>query len=115
MAGLKLSDERKEDVWFIKARGYLDANTSDDLDELIAAVLQEGCCKIAFDLSGVTFISSAGAGVLMAAFKLAQSQGGGVVFINPSDNVRGVFKTLGLHEIFAIVGSARSAAARLSE
>ncbi len=113
MPGLKLSDERRQDVWYVEASGYLDANTADDLDELVTAILQEGCCKIAIDLCGVTFVSSAGAGVLMTAHQRAQVAGGGVAFVNPSSNVLGVLTILGLHQIFTIVNSAKSAAAHL--
>ena len=101
--GLRLDDELDDGVWFIRGEGYLDASTAEAMDGLIDAVFRQGCHKICFDMSEISYISSAGAGVLMTAFKQAKVHGGGVVFLNLSDTVKSVFKTLGLLEVFTVV------------
>jgi anti-sigma B factor antagonist len=112
MKGLTLNDELTDGVWFVGAQGYLDANTAEDLDNLIAAIFDQGVFKLAIDLSGVSFMSSAGAGILMVTHKQADTEGGGAVFVNPSEQVLGVFKVLGLGEIFTVVSSREAAIAR---
>ena len=72
--GLELYDEMRAGVCTIRIRGYLDANTSDELDGMILSYFRQGCYKLIFDLEGVDFLSSSGAGVLMAAYKNAESK-----------------------------------------
>ncbi len=101
--GLRLDDELEDGVWFIRGEGYLDASTAEAMDGLVEAVFRQHCHKICFDLSEITYVSSAGAGVLMTAYKQAQVHGGKAVFMKLSDNVRSVFKTLGLLDVFTVV------------
>ena len=111
MHGLTMSDEGAGDVWWITAKGFLDASTAEELDALVTTIFNYNVYKIVFVISEITFISSAGAGVLMAAYKNCERGKGEAVFVNPSDSVRTVFKTLGLLTVFNIVPS-REAAAR---
>jgi anti-anti-sigma factor len=103
--GLALNDEQRGGIWFVRASGYLDANTAEELDSLVLQIFAAGCHRIVFDLGGIDFISSAGAGVVMVAHKQAETGGGGVAFVAPSENVLGVFQTLGLLEIFKVYRS----------
>jgi anti-sigma B factor antagonist len=115
MRGLKLDDEQRNGVWFIRCDGYLDANTAEDLDNLVAAVFRHDCYRIVFNLGDVTFISSAGAGVVMTAYKQCETNGGCAVFVNLADSVNAVFKTLGLLGVFKVLNTEEEATEFLGE
>ena len=87
-------------VTVLRLNGYLDAHTYERLDQHIARLFAEKRFKLVMDLSGVDYISSAGAGVFIGALTDAQDQKGSVVLLNPSANVREVLEMLGFNQIF---------------
>jgi anti-sigma B factor antagonist len=89
--------------------GFLDAHTFEQLDELVTDLFQQGVYRVVVDLSGLEYISSAGAGVFIGNLAAAQEMGGNIVLVNPTPNVREVFDLLGLSQIFTITGSREEA------
>ena len=55
-----------DDVSIIKVSGYLDTTTARDLETALNNLLDKGSYKIVLDLSGVTYISSAGSATTAA-------------------------------------------------
>ncbi len=93
--------------------GYLDAHTYERLDQHIAGLFAAKRYRLAVDLAGVSYISSAGAGVFIGALTEAQEQHGNVVLLNPSPNVREVLEMLGFNQIFKIAATLDEALAAL--
>ena len=89
----------------LKLGGYLDAHTYERLDQHIARLFADKHYRLVVDLSQVSYISSAGAGVFIGALTDAQEQKGNVVLLNPSPNVREVLDMLGFNQIFKIAGT----------
>mgnify|MGYP001558977068 CR=1 FL=1 len=56
--------------------------------------------ELVVDLSGLDYISSAGAGVFIGAIGTAQENDGNIILMRPSPNVKEVFDLLGLSQIF---------------
>ena len=83
----------------IKVEGRLDTNTSPELEDEMNL---EGVSKLAFDFSGLEYISSAGLRVLMTAPKSLAAAGGGVKVLHPNAMVRGVFEITGLDSVFVV-------------
>ena len=83
----------------IKVEGRLDTNTSPELEDEMNL---EGVSKLAFDFSGLEYISSAGLRVLMTAHKSMAAAGGGVKVLHPNAMVRGVFEITGLDSVFVV-------------
>ncbi len=98
-----------EGMQVLSLSGFLDAHTFEQLDETISNCFDEDTFKIVADLSGVEYISSAGAGVFIGSLTTAQESGGNIVLVNPTPNVREVFDLLGLSQIFEIVDSVEEA------
>ena len=82
--------------------GFLDAHTFEQLEEAINENFREDRFKVIVDLSGVGYISSAGAGVFIGALSEAQENGGDIVLLRPAPSVKEVFELLGLTQIFTI-------------
>jgi anti-sigma B factor antagonist len=81
-------------------RGFLDAHTFEELDRAIRELFEQNIYRIAVDLSGLDYISSAGAGVFIGAIDTAIRNDGNIILIRPSANVEEVFTLLGLDKIF---------------
>jgi len=96
------SEECTGGAVLLKLSGYLDAHTYERLDAHIARLFADKRYRLVVDLSGVNYISSAGAGVFIGALTDAQEQKGNVVLLNPSPNVREVLEMLGFNQIFKI-------------
>lgn len=104
----------ENDVVLISVSGYLDAHTFEELEESITGLFKTRVYKIVVDLSGVEYISSAGAGVFIGALSTAQENSGNIVLLNPTANVREVFDLLGLTQIFSVVENQEQAVAALA-
>ena len=58
-----LKEKLPEGVILLTVRGFLDAHTFEELERTINDIFEEGTYKLVVDLSGLDYISSAGAGV----------------------------------------------------
>ena len=94
--------------------GYLDAHTFERMESVITDVFTDGSYRLIIDLAGVEYISSAGAGVFIGAHSESRDNGGKVVLLNPSENVKEILDLLGLTSIFTIAEDRQSALAALS-
>jgi anti-sigma B factor antagonist len=112
MAGLTIDQKQLEDgIILITASGFLDAHTFEEMENVIEDLFRQQVFKIIIRLDRLDYISSAGAGVFIGAIGTATANGGNIVLLNPSPNVKEVFDLLGLSQIFPIVfqeGEARS-------
>ncbi len=101
MPDLKIQQQSLGDgVNFIEAEGFLDAHTFEEMENLINQLFREDCYKIIVKLEKLDYISSAGAGVFVGAISTSKDNGGDIVFLKPSPNVKEVFDLLGLSQIF---------------
>lgn len=60
MSLLKIDCALTDDLLFIQLEGRLDGNSAPELGRTLGEKLPEGCTKVVFDLSRLTFIISAG-------------------------------------------------------
>lgn len=81
--------------------GKLTVQSSSELEAAIGDV-GAAICDFDFDLADVTYISSAGLRVLVAASKLVMKRGGTMRLLHPIDEVMDVLEMTGLTEVFAI-------------
>jgi anti-anti-sigma factor len=83
----------------VELRGRLDAYWADhlarDLDELVRG----GAHRLWLDLSGVTYLSSAGVGLLVRFQKELNQLGGSFQVINPSESVKEVLTVVRVHAL----------------
>ena len=83
-------------------KGYIDAHTVIEFEKAIYSAIDTGIKCIILDISGLSYVSSAGIGAMMGlARKLGQS-GGDLVLLNPSPKVFAILDGLGFTRIFKI-------------
>lgn len=88
--------------------GKLTLTVSGEIDTLTAPRLDgevetEGLSELVFDLTDVTYVSSAGLRVLLLAHKKMVQAGGKMTITHPQEAVRRVFTLTGFAKILAIV------------
>ena len=88
-----------EDVSVLKVSGYLDTTTAGELETALFGLLGKNCYKIVVDLSGVTYISSAGWGIFIGEIKDIRASGGDLKLVGMSGDVFEVFQLLEFQSI----------------
>jgi anti-anti-sigma factor len=83
----------------LKVSGRIDASNSGEFESRINEVMSKGIFNIIFDLSELTYISSAGLRVFMLIFNKCRETGKKIALVSPTDIVSEVFKISGLSEI----------------
>ncbi len=92
--------------------GALDADGYQELETAFEESFREGRYRYALDLSRLTHIASAGAGVLLNAASLCQDHGGGIVLVRPTVEVKEILDLLGFSQIVGTAASREEALAR---
>ena len=88
----------------VRVEGRLDAKSAPRLLEHCLAARATGG-HLVLNLSGVTFLSSSGVGVLLVMAEKAKSDGGSLRLASPSAAVRAPLELLNLHRFLTIDGS----------
>lgn len=91
------------EVSVVYLKGYLDAHTAPDFEKALQELVDEERIRIVVNLSGLTYISSAGLGVFMGFIENIRGKGGDIKLAEPTDKVFRVFDLLGfpvLYEVF---------------
>ena len=91
---LTITSEPGEGFVTIRPAGSLDSNTYTDLQEHIAAVTKSKPRVLVLDLEGLSYISSAGVRVVIAAQKAMKAAGGGFAIVNLQPQIRKVFEII---------------------
>lgn len=99
----EIQKENKESVHLISVNGEIDAGSSIYLDNALKEALENEEKKIVVDLSGLSYISSAGLGVFISHLDEFEHQGVKLVLFGINETVKQVFDILGLEKLLTIV------------
>ena len=88
-----------EGVTILKVSGYLDTTTAGELETALYGLLKTDRYKIIIDLSGVTYISSAGWGIFIGEIKDIRNHGGDLKLAGMVGDVFEVFQLLEFQSI----------------
>lgn len=108
---MEIAKERAGDVVQLRLAGRLDNHWSQSLDDTLAEVVREGARHVRLDFSGVTYLSSAAATVLMKHHRDAASLHGSLQISAASERARNTLRLLGFVELL-IAGSSTAASRR---
>lgn len=104
-----------EDCWdpalVLHFKGRLDVSTSNLAQEKLETFVQNGYTQLAFDLSGLEYISSAGLRVLLTILKKLKSCHGKIVIFGFNDYIKRIFDIAGFNALFAMYATAEDALA----
>ena len=98
----------------VKAKGRIDSYTAPQLSEALNKITESGRYKIALDLSGVEFMSSAGLRTLINTQKVCKRYNRGeLVLVNVPENIRAALDLAGFIPLFKIYDDVVSAIGNL--
>lgn len=103
MSEFSVGIRQREAVSVLDLKGYLDAHTAPELEKAFQQQLEEDHYNIVVNFSDLSYISSAGLGVLMQFIEDVRKNEGDIKLSNMSSRVYNVFDLLGfpmLYEIF---------------
>jgi anti-anti-sigma factor len=93
---LAVGPNRPSDRAVLTVTGELDAASFTQLRRHLNECFSDGCKDVTIDLSGVTFIDSAGIGVIVGAMRQLNERRGRLTLAQPSPAVRKVLEITGL-------------------
>lgn len=93
---MEIVKQRSGDYLEVRVSGRLDNHWSTPFDEAIEEMIREGTHHLRVDLTDVTYLSSAGIGALMKAYRDTTGLQGSFVISAASDRVRTVLKMVAL-------------------
>ena len=101
--------KKPDEVSVVKVGGYLDTTTARDLETALNGLLDKNSYKIVLDLSGVTYISSAGWGIFIGEIKEIRNHGGDLKLAAMIGDVFEVFQLLEFQSILEAYPSIQEA------
>jgi len=97
---MEIVKERSGHTFQLRLSGRLDNHWSEPLDDALEEIMREGARHMRIDLSGVSYLSSAGAGVLLKGYRHASALQGSFQISAASDRVRETLQLMELEELF---------------
>lgn len=102
MKEFKIKIREHSNVHIIDLKGYLDAHTATDFEKTIQKLIDEKKYNILINCKNLSYISSAGLGVLMAYIEDVRKFKGDIKFSNMPQKIYNVFDILGFPLIYDI-------------
>ncbi|MEL6589601.1 MAG: STAS domain-containing protein [Bacteroidota bacterium] len=87
----------------VKPVGEVDAHSSIQIDEKLQELIAQGHSQFHLDASELTYISSAGLGVIISQLDLLNEKQGKLIISGPTPGVMEVFELLGLNQLLTIL------------
>ena len=94
-----------KDIPRVKLKGEVDIYTVNALKKSVQVLLDEGHNTLIMDLTDVVYIDSTGLGALVGIYRRCREREGKIYLICPNPQVKKVFKTTGLSQLFAFYES----------
>jgi anti-anti-sigma factor len=108
---MDISRERDGEVVIVRLAGRLDSSAAAAAEEGLLVALGGVPPRLTLDMTGLSYISSAGLRVLLVVAKKVQQQHGKLALFGLSPNVREVFTVSGFDTIFSIAADSAAAIA----
>ena len=90
---------KKDEIAVITAKGYVDTNTKEELEEILLNQIAQDKYKIVIDLKKISYVNSSGWGVFLREIKEIREKKGDLVLVNMTPDVYDVFETMELSKI----------------
>ena len=106
---MNISEAKQGNVTILKVQGKLDATSSPELDKRLADLAESGASRMALDLAGLDYVSSAGLRVFLSAAKRLKQAHGKLALANLSAQVQQIFDIAGFESILPVFKTVKEA------
>ena len=97
-----IKERETQGVPVLVLSGRLDMFARNGLKDIMAKHQEAQARRVIIDMRGVSFIDSAGLGVLALMVKAFQEFKGNVIIVNPQDTVRSILENVNLSKLIPI-------------
>ncbi|PID85861.1 MAG: anti-anti-sigma factor [Chloroflexi bacterium] len=87
-------------AYTVTVAGRVDSSNANELDETLSQLIEDKITKLVLELTGVTYMSSAGLRAIVSALRASKKKRGDVRIAAPSERVAEVFALAGLNPLF---------------
>lgn len=112
---MEMNTEQHGDVTVISLVGELDSTTSPDATTYIEGEIEGGSTTLVLDLTGLTYLSSAGLRVILGAGRAARTAGGDTRLAIAEGNIQKVAEMAGFAKIMKTFLTAEEAVESFAE
>lgn len=98
-------------VYSVQVVGRVDSSNANELDSTLQQLIKDSHEKLALQLTGVSYMSSAGLRAIVSALREAKKKRGDVRIVAPSERVAEVFSLAGLTPLFQMYDDMETAVA----
>ncbi len=98
---IRVKQEARSGWWVVAVGGRADAQSADELEEVLRTALQHHP-KVAADFAALDYVSSAGLRAVLQAARAAQTRDAEFAVCSPSAPVKRVFGMSGMHHFLRI-------------
>lgn len=99
---MKAEEMTIEDVYVLQLHDRIDAASSKELKELVQSKIGENKKQLLLDMGDVSFIDSAGLGMLITCLKTINKAGGQLKIAKICNSVKTIFDTTRMDRVFEI-------------
>lgn len=110
---MEIVTNMEQDIAVVNVSGRMDAVNAGQYQEAVEGLLDEGCLKIAVDLSGLEYISSAGLRSILMGGKLIAGKSAKFALCGLDGMVKEVFDVSGFSTMFTVLEAKNDAVAHL--
>lgn len=104
-----------EGLYVVSLIGEMDIANSAEFSSRVKQLGLAGPCRVAVDLSGLTFLDSSGINALVSAVRAAEADGGEMILAAPPSHIRQVFEIVNLFDVVAIEPTLEAAVDRVGD
>lgn len=106
---MEIGTKSVDNVEVVSLEGRLDAYSSNQAEEIINSLIDNGCIKIVVNFENTEYISSSGLRVMIAALKRLKKVDGDIKLTCLKPYVLEVFEIAGFTQFFEIYGNEEEA------
>ncbi|GAB6098984.1 anti-sigma F factor antagonist [Halanaerocella petrolearia] len=106
---MQLLFEKVDNNLIVKLEGEFDLNTADYFKKEVGKKITAGNKRLILDLEGVEFIDSSGLGAILSKYKVLNKEGGYLVAVNLTPQVKRIFEVSGILKLLEIYSSRQEA------
>lgn len=109
MPDLTIESRQADEVVVISPRGFINAHTVRQFEQELSRALESGQVKIVINGAGLSYIASAGLGVIMGLVEEVRARGGDIRLTDLNETVHNIFEVVGFDHLYRLFDSEREA------